>query len=72
MKTLFDKLKEETLKGLEQEALLDPSTMERLTDTLKSVTYWGQLSINDAYRLISLNSAFAKFDLETLSNLFDE
>jgi hypothetical protein len=72
MKTLFDKLKLETLKGLEKEAMLYPSTMERLTETLKIVTYWGQLSINDAHRLICLNKTYAKFDIEELSNLFNE
>lgn len=72
MKTLFEKLKVETLQSLEQEALLYPSTIERLTDTLKEFEYWGQLSINDAYRLISLNKEYQRFDIEVLSNLFNE
>jgi predicted ATPase len=72
MKTLFEKLKPEVLKSLEREASLYPSTIERLIDTLKSVTYYGQLSISDAHRLISLEKSFVKFDIEILSNLFDE
>ena len=72
MKTLFEKLKVETLKSLELEALDYPSTVERLTYTLKSINYWGQLSINDASRLTSLNNNYQRFDIEILSNLFDE
>jgi len=72
MKTLFEKLKPETLRSIEIESLQYQYTMELLIDTLKSITYYGQLSINDAYRLLSLNKSFAKFDLEELSNLFEE
>ena len=72
MKTLFEKLTPEAIKLLELEALEYPSTVDRLNDTLKSVTYYGQLSINDAHRLMSLNKSFARFDIEILSNLFDE
>lgn len=72
MQTLFEKLKVETLESLEQEALLYPYTVKKLIETLKVFEYWGQLSINDAYRLITLNQTYGKFDIETLSNLFNE
>jgi hypothetical protein len=72
MKTLFEKLKEETLRSIEEEALLYPSTMERLIETLKKLDYCGQLRINDAYRLLSLNKRYIKFNLEEVYNLFNE
>jgi len=72
MKTLFEKLKPETIRMIEFEASEYPATMERLTDEMKLLVTWSQLTVADAGRLISLIRPYTPFNIETLSNLFEE
>jgi hypothetical protein len=72
MKTLFEKLKPETIRLIEFEASEYPATMERLTDEMKSIHSWGQLTITDASRLIGLIRPYTSFNIEALSNLFED
>jgi hypothetical protein len=72
MKTLFQQLKPEVLELLELEALEYPATMERLKDIMESIFYWHQLAISDATRLVQINNKYTRFDLEAVSNLFNE
>ena len=72
MKTLFEKLKSETLRSLELEALEYPATMELLVDTLKSINFYGQLSINDAYRILLATDKNCRFSIEAIDKLFND
>lgn len=72
MKTLFEKLKPETIRLIEFEASEYPATMERLTDEMKIIATWSQLTVSDASRLISLIRPHTSFNIETLSNLFED
>jgi hypothetical protein len=72
MKTLFEKLKPETLRSLEFEASEYPATMELLVDTLKSCNFYGQLSINDAHRLLLATDKNCRFSIEAIDKLFND
>ena len=71
MRTLLEKLKPEVLVLLEKEALEYPATMEVLKETLGKLHFWVELKVSDASRLVALKPR-SSFNIETLSNLFEE
>ena len=71
MKTLFERLSEESQAKLETEAILYPSTMIPIINQLNTTPYWAGLPIEACMRIHDVTCA-GGFDLNEFINLFDE
>jgi len=71
MKTLFERLSEESRVKLETEAMLYPSTMIPIINQLNTMYYWAGLPIETCMRIHDVTCG-GGFDLSEFINLFDE
>ena len=72
MKTLFEKLKPEVVELMKLQAVEYPATIEALIEKMSNMTWWTELKMSDAIRLVQIHKPVANFDMYAVINLFNE
>ena len=72
MKTLFEKLKPEVLELMKLQAVEYPATIEALIEKMSNMTWWTELKMSDAIRLVQIHKPYSPFDMYAVINLFNE